>query len=152
MAPRKPTQEGGSAQEGAQSACRHSTLKLRARRFYNPGEFTILQKSFLHCGESSSERLPLPPVSSPHPREARVRKRGAPRPSQTRRCQPTLVHPRMRGVSTWGMQTHELDLSNAPGISARLPVHSPGNFPFWSVLGIQISSQSDHTKQLTGLD
>ena len=106
---------------------------------YNPGEFTILQKSFLHCGESSSERLPLPPVSSPHPREARVRKRGAPRPSQTRRCQPTLVHPRMRGVGTWGMQTHELDLSNAPGISARLPVHSSANFPFWSVLGVHIS-------------
>mgnify|MGYP003724293907 CR=1 FL=1 len=104
----------------------------------HPGEFPILQKSFLHCGESSSERLPLPPVSSPHPREAGMQKRGAPGMVQTWRCQPTLVHPRMRGVGAWGMQTHELDLSNAPGISARLPVHSPGNFPFWSVLGVHL--------------
>ena len=87
------------------------------------------------------QRLLLPPVSFPLPRKARVRKRGAPRPSQTRRCQPTLVHPRMRGVSTWGMQTPALYLFNAPGNFARAYVLSLGKFVFWpgSKLGIYSS-------------
>ena len=59
-----------------------------------------------------------------------MQKRGAPGMVQTRRCQPTTVHPRMRGVRRWGMQTHELDLFNAPCIAPWLPVHSLGNFQF----------------------
>mgnify|MGYP003716521593 CR=1 FL=1 len=112
--------------------------KCQSTKVFHPGEFLILQKSFLHCGESSSERLPLPPVSSPLPRKAWVRKRGAPRPSQTRRCQPTTVHPRMRGGRRWGMQTHELDLFNAPCIAPWLPVHcnnlsAPSRWPIFLI-------------------
>ena len=67
--------------------------------------------------------------------------------SRTRRWNSIVENPRKGGVSRWSSQRPLSDLSDAPFISARAPVHSLAIFTFWSMLDFRFCSQFSSVSQ-----